>query len=428
MAISETTILDPEPSRPGIPLKKSTLAVLLMLLLGLGAATSLVLSDSGTQRPAGPSPVVRDATELRTTGSEQVLAEEEARAAAAAAKPLAPTAAVAPSAPTSPLPPGVRREDNTSALFDRAPARPPQPSTQSAANLPAGGRGAERDFAAEQEAASRLARAVVFDTDERAQPLSGFSSPSATTTDTARSTVGAEPPSTAISAQIAALHSGLAGQQGQAHSSSWLKEYAKEGTADRTTIRGKSTPTRLILRQGKVIPAVLGRQINSDLPGRITAYTTTTVYDAQGNILIPMGSTLVGQYDSGVRVGQSRMLFAFERLVLPNGYSFDLPAAPGADLAGAAGMTGDVNNHFFRMFGTSLLIAVLADKTKQPESVTQVGSGSALTAAGQVLSDVSRAVLERNRIIPPTITVDQGTRINVEVVSDMVFPAAYPTR
>jgi type IV secretory pathway VirB10-like protein len=193
-------------------------------------------------------------------------------------------------------------------------------------------------------------------------------------------------------------------------------------------ITGYQAATRLVLRQGKVIPAVLGRQINSDLPGRITAYVSSNVYDSEGRLLIPMGAALIGKYDSGVQVGQSRLMFAFERLVLPSGYSFDLPAAAGSDLAGAAGMTGDVDNHFLKMFGTSLLIAVLADRAKQPASVTQVGTSGPVTAAGQVLADVSKTVLERNRVIPPTITVDQGTRINVEVVSDMVFPDRYTPR
>ena len=51
-----------------------------------------------------------------------------------------------------------------------------------------------------------------------------------------------------------------------------------------------------------------------------------------------------------------------------------------------------------------------------------------MTAADQVLSDVSKTILQRNRVIPPTITVDQGTRINVEVAQDMVFPEQYPVR
>jgi type IV secretory pathway VirB10-like protein len=188
--------------------------------------------------------------------------------------------------------------------------------------------------------------------------------------------------------------------------------------------RDPATPG-FVLRKGKVIPAVTERMLNSDLPGAITARVRENVYDAQGNLLIPFGSTLVGRYDSQIKIGQERVLFAFSDLILPNGVTFKLPAAAGSDLAGAAGVTGDVNNHFFKMFGTSLLIAVLADRTRQPESVTSFGGNPAMTAAGQVLADTSRTVLQRNQNLSPTITVDQGTRINVEVVADMVFTSHY---
>ena len=125
-------------------------------------------------------------------------------------------------------------------------------------------------------------------------------------------------------------------------------------------------------------------------------------------------------------------MFAFSRIVLPNGVSVDLPGNPGADLGGAAGIAGDVNNHFFKQFANSFLVAFLADKAEkgqQSPSVLGTGSsGGAVTAAGQVLVDVSKSILDRNKTIPPTITVDKGTRIIVEVTRDMEFPGPYRSR
>lgn len=281
------------------------------------------------------------------------------------------------------------------------------------------------------EASTRMARALAFDVDEPKADQRGdaLASRQASGGPPLLPAAGAEvqAPSASVASQLDTFRKQLTQQAAGPQRANWLQDYAQE-TNERggRLIRGYRAPNGLVLRQGKVIPAVLGRQINSDLPGRITAYVSSNVYDSEGQLLIPMGSSLVGQYDSGVKVGQSRLMFAFERLILPNGYSFDLPAAPGTDLSGAAGMSGDVDNHFFKMFGTSLLIAILAEKgTKQPSNVTQVGTSGPVTAAGQVLSDVGKTILERNRMIPPTITVDQGTRINVEVVSDMVFPESY---
>lgn len=421
MAISEKTILDPEAAKPGIPLKKSTLLVIVLLILALGFVSSLVFGQAaGSVQQAGP--VLKDASGLKKTGSDQVLKDEEAEAA----KKLK-LAAPAPSGAASgvpPLPASVRREDNTSALFDNKDAR-------RTAAMPSG-----RDKDLELEAQTRMAKALVtdFDAPREEQRTSGAGRD--TLVQEARpgdTSSAARAQESSVRDQIDVFRKQLqAGATGAGvpvqSKDGWVREYAQETAGQRGVIKGYQATKRLVLRQGKIIPAVLGRQINSDLPGRITAYVSTNVYDPEGQLLIPKGAALVGKYDSGVQVGQTRVMFAFERLILPNGYSFDLPAAPGADLAGAAGMTGDVDNHFFKMFGTSLLIAVLADKTKQPENVTNLSGGSVMTAAGQVLSDVSKTILERNRVIQPTITVDQGTRINVEVVSDMVFPEAYPLR
>lgn len=412
MAIAEKPILDPEQSKPGIPLKKSTVIVMVLLCLVLGFVSSLVFSEDST--PTAPTPVVKDAKELRQLGTSQALQEEEEAAAKVASR--------AASAPVRPIPEKVRRTDDSAAFADNKSSGAVNHQPQSS----------ERDL--ELEAATRIAKALLHDFDDARQdseagPTRGGPQTRARSIGASEDgSAGAPAPSSALAPQIEAFKKQLMQVSGQAEGN-WLKDYEKDESSRRGKfISGYHLPKGLVLRQGKVIPAVLGRQINSDLPGRITAYVSSNVYDPNGNLLIPMGAALVGKYDSGVKVGQSRLMFAFERLILPSGYSFDLPAAQGADLAGAAGMAGDVNNHFFKMFGTSLLIAVLADKGKQPQSVTQVGSSGPTTAAGQVLSDVSKTILERNRVIPPTITVDQGTRINVEVVADMVFPETYRAR
>ena len=419
MAISEKSILDPDPPKPGVPLKKSTLAVLLILVLVLGVISSLIFVP---QSASAPTAVAKDATELKQLGTGQTIKDEEtaavrlARPAATGITSTSTAAAVTPlpgGTATLVLPPGVRREDNVSAFVDNKRRTAQQRS----------------DGDVEQEAAVRVSKALVQDFDDAPRD-SKQDGDAARQRNAVASAVdlmtngGALLPSAYVAGQVENLKAQLqAGQSSARTEQGWLKEYAKDAADGRKTLSGYPKSPGLVLQQGKIIPAVLGRQINSDLPGRITAYVSSNVFDAAGRLVIPKGSVLVGRYDSGVRVGQSRLLFAFERLILTNGFSFDLPAAAGTDMAGAAGMTGDVDNHFFKMFGSSLLIGVLADRTRQPTSVTSLNGTAPTTAAGQVLGDVSKTILERNRIIQPTITVDQGTRINVEVVADMVFPS-----
>ncbi|MDO8280151.1 MAG: TrbI/VirB10 family protein, partial [Burkholderiaceae bacterium] len=159
---------------------------------------------------------------------------------------------------------------------------------------------------------------------------------------------------------------------------------------------------KFTLSEGKIIPAALGRDLNYDLPGEVVAYSTVDVYDSLiGTVpLIPRGSALVGRYSSGLRLGQERLLFTFHRLILPDGRASDLPHATGMDASGASGISGDIDNHFFKMFASSFLVAWMAKGVEAPEPTTANASGStgsgARSAAGQVMVDVSRVVLDRH--------------------------------
>lgn len=426
MGLSKESLIAPEEPKPGIPLKKSTLAVLAVAVLALGVVSSIMFT-SGPQQPADLLQAQKSAPAAQVVGKPQSIDEERAKVEAS----------------PSPIPPSVQRPDSSAGLYEKplASLEGNKVSPVVAANRGAPQESQEALIDAEREAQVRMAKAMVVDFDDKAEAGAAASlagaNPGGMMVAGARELFGADqrgraPSETVAPAINAALEQLRGAQAVPAGGKSWMKEYAGEieQKAGGKVLRGYQPPSNLILHQGKVIPAVLGRQINSDLPGRITATTTVDIYDSlgKGQLLIPKGSTLDGQYDSEVKVGQSRILFGFERLILPDGTSFDLPPAPGSDLRGAAGITGDVNNHFFKMFASSLFIAFLADKTTPAQNVTNIGGGTTTTAAGEVLVDVSKSILDRNKVIPPTITVPQGQRINVEVVSDMVFARSYSKR
>src|SRR3546814_10302083 len=104
-----------------------------------------------------------------------------------------------------------------------------------------------------------------------------------------------------------------------------------------------------VLQAGAVIPAALITGIRSDLPGQITAQVTQPVYDSPTGrfLLVPQGTRLIGQYDSGVAFGQRRVLLVWNRLILPNGRSIVLERQPGADAQGFAGLEDGVDYHWW---------------------------------------------------------------------------------
>ena len=184
---------------------------------------------------------------------------------------------------------------------------------------------------------------------------------------------------------------------------------------------------RAIVHQGTVIPAVLVTEINSDMPGQITAMVTMDVYDSiRGeHLMIPKGSRIIGSYNTDVRPGQERVMAAFQRIVRPDGSSMDLGAMVGSNAIGQAGLNDQVNNHFWRMFSSSFLIAGVSwvfDRN-QPNTVVvnNNNSQSPAQATGQILQDIARSTLERNRVIPPTLIIRSGHKLNILVNRDIAI-------
>jgi len=187
------------------------------------------------------------------------------------------------------------------------------------------------------------------------------------------------------------------------------------------------------VKAGSVIPTVLITGINSDLPGQIVAQVRENVYDTvTGNyLLIPQGSRLLAAYDSMVAWGQQRVLVCWNRLIRPDGSSITLDCMPGVDLAGYAGFSDEVDNHWWRIIGgaaVSSLLAATAQRSEgnvtgyQPSLPQAWASG---TAAG--INEAGQQLTAKNLQLQPTITVRPGFSVNVLVTKDVVIPPYAPS-
>ena len=187
-----------------------------------------------------------------------------------------------------------------------------------------------------------------------------------------------------------------------------------------------------VLFPGTVIPASLVTELNSESPGPVIAQVTQTIYDsATGRIaLIPQGARLMGEYRSSSRYGQSRVAIIWSRLVMPNGDEVALDEV-GADPSGAAGVRGEVDDHWWDVFGAAALgtlINIGVATTEEPQ-LTYGGIGAisrdpvdAAIADGvqRSASGVTNRVVDRGLVIPPTIRVAAGTRVTVIVTRRVV--------
>jgi len=184
------------------------------------------------------------------------------------------------------------------------------------------------------------------------------------------------------------------------------------------------------LTAGSVIPAVLLTALNSDLPGFITAAVRQTVYDSidHRTVVIPQGSKLVGRYSSDVAYGQSRALVAWNRLIFPNGSMIDLQGMSGTDGKGQSGFEDQVDHHYVKTFGSSILMSLLgvgAQLSQPPSTGMNTQPTAAQQAAGAMatgLQNTGTKLLEKNLTIQPTIQIRAGYLFNVMVNKTMIMP------
>ena len=173
-----------------------------------------------------------------------------------------------------------------------------------------------------------------------------------------------------------------------------------------------------IIAQGTVIPAVLETAINSDLPGSTRAIVSRDVRSFDGSqILIPRGSTLIGQYRNGVAYGQHRAFVIWSRVLTPDGISIDI-GSPGTDPLGRGGLSGETDSHFFQRFGSSILLSVLSAGVA---AVARGGSDTAIILGSPLQAQSLASQVPQKNDIPVTVKVMQGTPMSVFLTRDLDF-------
>jgi type IV secretion system protein VirB10 len=182
------------------------------------------------------------------------------------------------------------------------------------------------------------------------------------------------------------------------------------------------------LKAGTIVPAVLVTGINSDLPGPVIGQVRENVYDTvTGNtLLVPQGARLIATYDSMVSWGQERVLVCWNRLIFPNGDSVNLQCMPAADLEGAAGVTDDVNEHWWRLIKGATVSTLLAATSEglagNVNSYNPTVPQMFANGAGQNINQVGQQLTRRDLQVQPTITVRPGFSVNLIVTKDIVLP------
>jgi type IV secretion system protein VirB10 len=221
---------------------------------------------------------------------------------------------------------------------------------------------------------------------------------------------------------------------GEDRSSKFLA--AATSLSDRSAKARKIERIDALVPEGTLIPGILETAIVSDLPGQVRAIVSQDVYSFDGRrVLIPTGTRLIGEYQSEITRGQTRIFVVWSRMLRDDGVTVRLNSI-GADSLGRSGLTGRVDKKFRERFGAAVLLSIVgAGASYLTGYGSQTASGDsddaqraeelARETLAQTFSDMANQALGDSLRIPPTISVSQGERIFVFVRQDLDFSALY---
>ena len=182
---------------------------------------------------------------------------------------------------------------------------------------------------------------------------------------------------------------------------------------------------RLLLPRGAFIDCTLETAIDSSLPGMTTCILATDTFGADGKVvLLERGTKLIGETRGEVQQGAARVFVLWTEARTPTGIVVPLDS-PGADELGRSGLGGQVNRHFWERFGAAMLISIVDGAVQA--AATRNGGGTVIvapSASGGVVTEVLKGTVS----IPPTVTKNNGDRIQVLVARDVDFRSVYELR
>lgn len=224
---------------------------------------------------------------------------------------------------------------------------------------------------------------------------------------------------------LAATMAALQGQNGNGAPAKVRRGPDVEDISSATYIQ---SPDALLVR-GTYLRCVLETRIITDLAGYTSCLLTEPVYSINGrSLLLPKGSKIYGAYGGGPT--GKRVEVIWDRITTPNGIDVAM-SSPGIDGLGGAGHPGQYSAHWGSRIASALMISLISDAFKYaaaehgPESTTVGSNGFAVrspyeSATARTMERLANEALSEGRR-PPTVTINQGTVVNVYVAKDVDF-------
>lgn len=181
--------------------------------------------------------------------------------------------------------------------------------------------------------------------------------------------------------------------------------------------------------EGEMLEAVLVNRIIADTEASpVVCHLARDFFDRSAKyVIFPVNSRITGQSQVVNYKGSHRLFINFNRIILPNGPSIDLPSSKKAlkalDETGALGVVSNVERHWFLQFGTGIFFGALDGLAGIAQRNQSVFSTSAIVL-GRTSENFERIlenIMAQYSTIVPTIRVDQGKKMRIYLSDDMLI-------
>ena len=163
---------------------------------------------------------------------------------------------------------------------------------------------------------------------------------------------------------------------------------------------------------------------------------TEPVYSMTGrHRLLAKGSRLLGRYAGEPR--GPRGAVTWDRVITPDGIDVTM-SSPGVDHLGGAGHVGDYDAHWGGRITSAMLISLISDAFKYAAAengpaTSAISNGVVVqtpyeSATARTMERLANEALEQAGRRPPTVTIHEGTVVNVHVARDVDFSAVLGAR